>query len=168
MAQILAAEYHKWLINDFLTWQWFANLAFLFLPWLIWWIFVDRKRLPEILFFGVLISLACVSSDAIGVGLKIWSYPHPFLPGVKYVFCSDFGILPVSYMMFYQHFSERHAILGAVLLALGCSYIGEPVYVWLGLYDPGYWRYSYTIPLYLVMFLGGRALTRAVFREYGV
>ncbi|MGE5415555.1 MAG: CBO0543 family protein [Acidobacteriota bacterium] len=166
MSEILLAEYHKWLINDFLTWRWLVQLAFLVIPWFAWWKLVDRKRLPEILFFGILVSLGCVSSDAIGIQLGLWSYPYRLIPGVYYIASADFGILPVSFMMFYQHFYGRYGVSGAVLLALGCSYIGEPLYVWLGFYDPLYWRYSYTLPIYLALFLGGRAVTRAVFRDF--
>ncbi|MGE5415553.1 MAG: hypothetical protein ACM3UZ_02080 [Acidobacteriota bacterium] len=35
----------------------------------------------------------------------------------------------------------------------------------LGFYDPLHWRYSYTLPIYLAMFLGGRAITRTVFKH---
>ncbi|WP_280771964.1 hypothetical protein [Salipaludibacillus daqingensis] len=50
----------KWLNHELFTFQWFLLLAVLIFPWFIWWRFVDKNRIVQILLFGALLSILVV------------------------------------------------------------------------------------------------------------
>ncbi|MDD3364896.1 MAG: hypothetical protein PHZ03_07955, partial [Syntrophomonas sp.] len=46
-----------WLQDDIHKWTWWLNVALTIVPWIIWWKLVDRKRVFEILAYGLLVTV---------------------------------------------------------------------------------------------------------------
>lgn len=57
-----------WMDEVFLvSYQWWVTIGLMFIPFIVWWKIVDRKRLFEIMTYGLLVPTVSVIFDSIGV-----------------------------------------------------------------------------------------------------
>jgi len=127
-------------------------LAVLIIPWIVWWILVDKKRLGEIVLFGLFIALTATLLDAIGNELTLWAYPHVLFPYVPRLCSVDFSLLPVMFMLIYQYFPKWKTFIGAItLVAAAGSFLAEPLFILMSIYEPHEWRVVYSFPVYIII-----------------
>ncbi len=142
---------HYWLHYDLFTFQWWLLLALLVIPWVVWWRLVDKKRLKDIVFFGVLMGFLVFLLDLIGCSLNLWEYPYNLIRIIPASLAFDWGILPVFHMLLFQYFTKwRSYILLNILVATVFAFLCEPLCVWLGLYKLLNWAYVYSFPIYII------------------
>ncbi|MGF7030679.1 hypothetical protein J2T17_001584 [Paenibacillus mucilaginosus] len=74
-ARSLLAEVSEahWLQDDLHKPSWWLLLALTILPYVIWWKMVDRRRIQEIVLYGLLIALICMTFDSIGTDRLWWA-----------------------------------------------------------------------------------------------
>jgi hypothetical protein len=144
-----------WATHDLFTFYWWVHLFLLIVPWIIFYRIVDRKRIFEILLFGVLIGFLSLSMDVIGTILNFWEYKINLLPIVPWLSSVDFSVIPVFYMILYQSFrSWKSFIVVNVISASAFSFIAQPIVNWMGFVQPIIWEYAYSFPILLLMPLG--------------
>jgi hypothetical protein len=68
--------------------------------------------------------------------------------------------MPVSVMILLQFFPKINPWLKAIFFAFLTSYIGEPFFNWLGIYEPHAWRYSYSVPIQFILFMSAYWLSQ--------
>ncbi|WP_163536250.1 CBO0543 family protein [Gracilibacillus sp. YIM 98692] len=140
-----------WLSHNLFTFQWWLLLCVLFIPWIIWWRFVDKSRLHQILLFGALLTILVVMLDDFGVEQHLWSYPYQLLNIMPRLIAIDQGILVVAHMSLYQYFPKWKTFIAAnTVMAIIFTFIFEPLTVWLGIYELENWRYIYSLPIYII------------------
>lgn len=146
------ASITHWLNQELITWQWWLS-AFLYLaPLLIWWKMVNRKRLFEIMLFGLFVNITCSFLDVIGTNFTLWEYPIKILPNVPLFFPIDYVDIPVIYMLIYQHYPKwKHFFIAITITSLIFSFIGEPFLVWAKIYQLIHWKYIYSFPIYILI-----------------
>ncbi|NHM30763.1 CBO0543 family protein [Neobacillus terrae] len=144
-------ENQYWQNHDLFSFQWWLLLLVLIVPWIIWVKFVDRKRIKEILLFGVLLIILIGLMDDIGVNLSLWSYPYKLTYLVSRLSAVDYGMIVVMHMFIYQKFKKWKSFLiaNAVLAAI-FAFIFEPISVRLGIYKLDNWKYIYSFPIYIL------------------
>ena len=149
--QLLEMRLDRWLNHDMFSFQWFLLLIVLIVPWIIWWRFVDEKRIYPILLFGSLLTILVMMMDDIGVELQLWSYPYQLVTILPRLISIDQGIIVIAHMLLYQYFKKwkKFIIANAVMAAI-FTLICEPVTVWLGIYKLDNWRYIYSFPIYII------------------
>lgn len=126
--------YHKWISQEFLSFQWFVAFTVLVISYLILVKLVDKKRLKDLLLFGSLIAVAAALVDIIGVTMGLWEYTIHFLPVSPSVFPFDFTIVPVLYVFVLQYSTSWKNYIVYSLLADGFnSFIVNPLYIYLGI-----------------------------------
>lgn len=139
-----------WLQHTFLTWRWWLLFALTLLPWFIWWKIVDKKRIGEILFYGYSIALMTIVLDSIGTNLMWWVYPHMLFRILPPLVPVDLAIIPCLMMVIYQYFKTWKTFLVAnTIFAFLASYIGELLFVWIGVYKLITWKYFYSLLFYI-------------------
>ncbi len=144
----------NWFGDDLHKWTWWLNLSLTILPLLILWKIIDRKRLLEILTYGLLIAVLATLLDSLGVAFMLWDYPDKMLPITPQTFPVNYVLLPCTYMFVYQRYrSWRDFTIASTVLAALASFLGEPFFVWFNLYDLIAWSYLYSFPIYIVMAL---------------
>lgn len=92
-----------WNAQGFLSYQWWFLVILTIIPWIIWWKFTDKKRLMEILSFGLLIMFFSALFVPLVRNLNFvqfihrihWSLRTPLYP-------YEISIFPVSFMFIYQ------------------------------------------------------------------
>lgn len=145
----LQKEY--WLQHDLFHWHWWLLLGLTILPWMAWWKLVDKKRLMEILFFGLIIMIISMIFDLVASDYMVWAYPHRLHWSLHPILLPyDVTIMPVSFMLIYQCYRHgKQFTIGLVLLAAGFSWVAEPLLEWMGFYVRYTWKSIYSFAIYI-------------------
>lgn len=149
----ISLEY--WMNNVFLTWRWWVLIGLLIIPWLIWLKIVDKNRRQELLVYGFSISILGLTMDTVGNNLLLWGYPYQIVNGIlPPLLPANLGVLPVTFMLIYYFFPTfKRFFITNVVVAACLSFIGQPIFKWLGFYVLTNWNYVYSFLVYIVMFL---------------
>lgn len=142
-----------WLNQVFLSYQWWIILLSILVPWILWWIIVDKKRVKEMTLVSILIALISFILDQTGAALEFWAYPKTLTPISRDVWDpADLAILPLFYMMIYQYFPTwKKYLLMHFLFSLFAVYVGGSIYQWLGIYKIIKWKMIYSVPIYFIL-----------------
>lgn len=141
-----------WLQDDLHKWTWWLNVVLTILPWIIWWKLVDRKRVFEILAYGLLLAMTSTLMDECGTQAVLWGYPDVMFPFIPRLFPVDYVLIPVIYMLVYQYFSGwKSFIIASIIVAAVFAFIAEPAMECLGLYQQYTWKHIYSFPIYFVL-----------------
>lgn len=155
--------YEIWAGHCVFTFQWWLQTIFLFAPWYLWWKLVDRKRLKEILLYGLLFIIFTTYLDEIGSELTLWAYPYKITPVFPRLITVDITVLPVAYMLIYQYFQTWKSFsIATALAAAVCAFIGEPILIWLKIYKIYNWNHIYSFFIYITMAISLRWLTKTI------
>jgi hypothetical protein len=151
--QVLARKY--WISNDLFSFNWWLLVSLMIILWLLWWKLVDKQRLVEILLGGSLISIVTLLLDLTGLNLGLWDYTSllfsSFYPTLAPV---DLVVIPVTYMLIYQYkVAWKSYFLTSVTVSGVYSFVAEPIFNWLDIYRLDHWRYIYSFPIYILLFL---------------
>lgn len=146
-----AIEFEYWFENVFLQWEWWLLLFLVFLPWIIWWFVVDKKRIDEILFFGLVIIILATILDSIGSNLFWWSYPTELIQIIPPLVPVDLSVIPCLMMVVYQYFSTwKRLWLSTLILGILATYIGEAFFIWIGYFQRIEWQHIHSILFYII------------------
>jgi hypothetical protein len=164
MRQLTQARIENWLGQHVGTWRWWTLGGLLIIPWFIWYKLADKKKLPELALFGLIVMVFTITLDEIGFVLSLWSYPVEVIPILPRLTSIDYTMLPIIFMLVYQHFPTWKSFFWAlVALSTTFSFVAEPIVVYLGFYILIKWFYWYSFPIYIVMGLLSRWITRKIF-----
>lgn len=147
---------HKYWVHDSLfSFNWWFIVSLTFIMWAIWFKFVNRAMLVEILLGGCLISLVTLLLDLTGLNMNLWDYPtlviYSFYPTLLPV---DIVVIPVTYMFLYQfHRTWKMFFLMSVVVSGVYSFVAEPIFNLMDIYRLKHWHYYYSFPIYIVLFV---------------
>lgn len=137
----------------FLTWRWWLCFALAVIPWILWIIFRKKESTSRLLFSGFVVTFISMFLDDIGVELNYWDY-HVDIDAINPSFLLwDMSVLPVVTMTFLQYKRNVSPIIKAVVFSGVASFVVEPLLTWMKFYDPENWKYYYSFPLYIVIYL---------------
>lgn len=149
---IFETNYTYWTEHVLFSFNWWFLVIVSIVPWFIWWKFVDKKRLIEILNVGFLSMVIVSLLDLIGSSFVFWTYGFKLVNMLLPLLTVDLTLLPVLNMFFYQFFPKwKSFIVANVGLALFGTFIAEPLFVWLGIYILHGWKYIYSLPIYIAI-----------------
>lgn len=153
----------QWLQDIVFTWQWWLLVALLIAPWIVWRTLIDKKRLTTIILLGMFV-LATVSwMDDLGTDLILWYYPYKLVPIYPQLIPINYAVLPVTYMLVYQYFSQWRSYITAItIMAALFSFVAEPALVYLGIYKVLKWQFYYSFPIYLLIGISHRWLVEKI------
>ncbi|MBM7660229.1 uncharacterized membrane protein YoaT (DUF817 family) [Bacillus mesophilus] len=60
--------------------EWWIIICSFIIPYIIFWKLVDKSRIKEILYVGVMIALISYILDQIVAGAGLWTYPYTLTP----------------------------------------------------------------------------------------
>jgi hypothetical protein len=151
--QVLARKY--WISDDLFSFNWWLLVILMIILWLLWWKLVDKIRIVEILLGGSLISIVTLLLDLTGLNLDLWDYTSLLFTGVYPTLAPvDLVVIPVTFMLIYQYqVSWKSFSLTSVIVSGVYSFIAEPIFNWLDIYRLEHWRYIYSFPIYILLFI---------------
>ncbi|MBZ9536806.1 hypothetical protein KGR20_21845 [Cytobacillus oceanisediminis] len=133
------------------SFQWWFLLISTFVIGYLWWKFVDRSRLRNIVLHGFLTLSIVIFLDVLGSELHLWDYPKMVLPWGSRIICIDI-IISLVFMMLYQRFRVwKTYILISLLMALTFAFILEPLAIFMNIYKPYAWKSVYSFPIYFLL-----------------
>lgn len=143
---------HYW-EREIFTPTWWISIALIFIPLIIWWKVVDKKRLIEISAYGLLVNVIATFLD---IGLSdhmMWEYPVRILPQMALLLPVDYVIIPVIGAVLYQKFPKwGHFLLACTAASAFMSFVCEPFAVYIRMYKLLTWRYVYSFPIYIAIY----------------
>lgn len=149
-----------WRQQVLFTWRWWLGLSLAVLCWVVWLIFRKRNSTDRLLFGGFFVMIISLSLDAIGIQFKAWHYLYPVIPAIPAYLPYDLSLIPVIIMTLIQVRPEMKPLTKGFIFALFTSFIGEPIFEFLNVYDPIFWKHAYSFPFYFVIYLIADFLTK--------
>ncbi|KGM44997.1 hypothetical protein P9D43_03225 [Neobacillus niacini] len=132
-------------MNAFLfTWQWWAALAMIVVPWMIWGIVRNRESTARLFSAGLLVMVLSEILDTVGVSFGMWAYPVKVVPVATINFSFRLSVLPVFVMLLLQYKPNINPYLKAVFFGVLGAYVGIPALAKFDLYKKIDWSYTYS------------------------
>ncbi|MGG1514277.1 CBO0543 family protein [Paenibacillus oryzisoli] len=150
-SQLNTLNTSHWYNHELFTSNWWIILLFNFVLFGLLILLADRRRTSTIA-VAFLIALAIVGTfDETGTYMGRWIYPYEFLPFSARLNAVNFLAIPSIIALVYQWFTRWSSfLLATVIYSILNSYIGEPIFVHLGIYKLTNWTYTGS---FLVMLL---------------
>jgi hypothetical protein len=150
--ELVTIRVEYWLDHVLFSIQWWFLVAITIGFWIIGWKCLSRERLKEILLVGFAAGLIATLLDDLGTALILWSYKATILPFTPRLNPINLTVLPLCYMLLFQWFkSWKEYGLGLFILALVATFIAEPLFVRINIYDPINWSKMYSLPIYILI-----------------
>ncbi|MCM3410209.1 CBO0543 family protein [Metabacillus litoralis] len=143
----------KWFELIFLTPRWWLGLSLGIIPWLIWWKIHNKKYTGDLLRAGLFMTSISLILDSLGIQLGLWIYPYDVFPFIPGYFPWDLTILPVTMMVLIEIKPKLNPIYKGIMYSSFSSFIGEPIAIFIKLYEPIHWKHYYSFPIYILLFL---------------
>jgi len=164
MRLITQARIEYWLRDVFGSWRWWVLLLLFIAPWVVWYKLADKKKLPELALFGLMVMVSTITLDELGFALSLWSYPADVIPIFPRLTSVDYTVLPISFTLTYQYFPTWKSFFWALVVISGVfSFVVEPIIAYLGFYVVIKWFYWYSFILYIATTLLLRWIARKFF-----
>jgi hypothetical protein len=112
------------------------------------------------MYVGFYIMAISTLLDILGDQTGIWYYQFHVIPTLPTYFPWDVTLMPVSVMILLQFFPKINPWLKAIFFAISTSYIAEPFTHWLDIYEVIAWRYSYSVPIQILLFMSAYWLSQ--------
>ncbi len=165
-SESIEMQIYSWTHNELFSFQWWLLMAIFIVPWFIWWKFVDRKRLKEILLYGFFVLTVVTFIDEVGCQLNLWEYQYDIEPLFPRLIPVNFTALPIIFMFIYQYFSEwKPFIIASVLMSAVLSFIAENILEWVGIYVLFKWENYYSMPIYIIIGVSLKWLLEIVMKK---
>ncbi|WP_235991868.1 CBO0543 family protein [Metabacillus schmidteae] len=148
--------------SSFDTWQFWVNVSFIIIPLIVLYIFIDKKRVFLLGFYGFNIHVWMVYTDAIGTRYNFFEYPYKAVPFLPIHVGIDTSLVPVLFILLYQWIlhKKKNFYLYNLGLILFLSFIFKPIIVSHHLFHlKNGANFLYIFLLYVIVVLISRAIT---------
>lgn len=145
--------YEIWKEHTFLHWDFWFSWALCIIPWVIWWKFRKKDSTARLMLAGSWVLIIASYFDFIGVTAGKWYYIGKAVPSIPTYAPWDFTLLPVLAMALLQYKPKVSPYLKALVFGGFTAFIGEPFFVWAKFYVPVEWKYIYSFPIYMAIYL---------------
>ncbi|WP_436375914.1 CBO0543 family protein [Cytobacillus sp. BC1816] len=141
-------------LNTFLfTLSWWAALAMLLVPWILWAFFRKKESSARLLFAAFITMIISTTIDGLGVDFGKWAYPVKVIPIPTISYSFRYGIVPVAIMFLIQFKPNINPIVKAVLFGGFGAFVGMPIMSILHLYKKIDWAYTYSFFILVLLYL---------------
>ncbi|MCM3126087.1 CBO0543 family protein, partial [Mesobacillus sp. MER 33] len=103
--------------------------------------------------------------DSLGVQLGFWYYQYAVVPFIPASMPWNTSLLPVFVMFLLQYKNISSPYIKAIIFATISAFVGEPFAVWIKLYNPVNWKYLYSFPIYIILYLISHYYSRISFQK---
>ncbi|MFP7298655.1 CBO0543 family protein [Neobacillus niacini] len=148
-----------WLDHVLFSGLWWMGVALSILPWIIWFVLRKKESTDRLLYIAFYVMTISVLLDIVGDQIGLWHYRYHVIPVLPTYFPWDVTLMPFSVIMLLQVKPQVNPWFKAIFFALLASYVGEPVFDWLGVYVPEHWRYTYSVPIQIAIYMSAHYLS---------
>jgi len=158
--QMMQVKIEQWF--DFVLFSplWWLGVILSVVPWFLWFLFRNKQSTDRLLYAGLFVMTVSLVFDVTGDQLGLWNYRYNVVPFLPTYLPWDLTLVPLAILLLLQVKPQANPYLKAILFALLTSYVGEPIFTFLSIYDPVNWRLTFSVPIYFLIYLGAHFLTR--------
>lgn len=139
---------------------WWIGVGLSVVPWIIWFLFRKKNSTDRILYAGFFVIVISLAFDILGDQFSLWHYRYNVLPIVPTYFPWDITLMPVTVMLFLQVKADMNPIVKAIIFGLFSGYLAEPFFHWLEVYVPTKWKFTYSVPIQIIIYLIAHYISR--------
>jgi len=158
--KLILEKQEIWLQHVLFSGLWWLGVGLSIIPWMIWFIFRPKDSTDRILYVGFFVMGIALALDVFGDQFGFWHYRYNVIPIVPTYFPWDITLMPVSVMILLQIKAKTNPLLKALCFGLVSGYLAEPFFHWVGIYVPTHWRYTYSVPIQMVIYLTSHYFSR--------
>lgn len=154
--------------RNLFTVRWWFIIGSIAIAYGIWWKYVNKRYLTQILLFGSFIAVFRLIMDDAGSSAALWSYSVKPLPFGQALFLNDLTIVPLGFMLVYQYCqSWKKFFLWTVIIEAGYSFFLLPILVKFDILRLYNWQYYYTFFIMIIVAIVMRAIILTVLKIEG-
>lgn len=139
---------------------WWMGVGLSIIPWIIWFVIRKKESTDRLLYIAFYVMTISVLLDIIGDQIGLWHYRYHVIPVLPTYFPWDITLMPLSVILLLQVKPHVNPWLKAIFFALLASYVGEPFFDWLSVYEPKNWRYSYSVPIQIAIYMTAHYISK--------
>ncbi|KAA0548445.1 hypothetical protein FZW96_07680 [Bacillus sp. BGMRC 2118] len=132
---------------------WWLGVALSIIPWIVWFLIRKKDSTDRLLYAALFVIVISLCLDVLGDQLGIWSYRYNVIPVLPTYLPWDLTLMPVTVIVILQFKPDGNPIIKALLFAAISSYLAEPFFHKLQIYHLKQWKYSYSFPIQIVIYL---------------
>jgi hypothetical protein len=151
--KLIQQKVEIWQVHVVFSPLWWMGVGLSIIPWIIWYVYHKKDSTDRLLYSGYAVMIMALVLDVLGDQLALWHYRYNVLPILPTYLPWDLTLMPVTIMFLLQIKPNSNPLIKAILFALITSYLAEPFFEWLEVYQPVHWRYTYSIPFQIIIFL---------------
>ncbi|WHY02544.1 CBO0543 family protein [Neobacillus sp. DY30] len=158
--EIIQQKIEIWSNHVVFSGLWWFGVVLSIIPWLIWIKYRKKDSTDRILYAGFYVIIVSLCLDVVGDQFGFWHYRFNVMPVLPTYFPWDITLMPISVMFILQIKPAFNPVIKAILFALFSAYIAEPFFHWMGVYVLTGWKYSYSFPIQIIIYLIAHYLSR--------
>ncbi|MGM0903051.1 MAG: CBO0543 family protein [Bacillota bacterium] len=158
--ELLQQKIQIWSEHVLLSGLWWFGVVLTIVPWIIWFFIREKQSTDRLLYVGFFVMVISLVLDVLGDQLGYWHYRYNVIPVLPTYAPWDITLMPLTIMVLLQIKPKVNPIIKAILFALVASYIAEPIIEWMGIYNPVNWKYSYSVPIHILIYLTAHYFSR--------
>lgn len=159
IVQLVKQKSDIWLKHVVFSELWWMGVALTIIPWVVWYIYRRKHSIDRIMYVGFFVMTISLMLDIAGDQLGLWHYRYNVIPFLPTYMPWDITLMPVGIMTLIQVKPNTNPWLKAVLFALVTSYLAEPFFQWLKVYQIIHWRYSYSVPIQIAIYMAAHYIS---------
>lgn len=141
-----------WLDHVLFTWRWWIGILIIAICLLIWILIRNKENAGRLFYAGFFTAILTTFLNLTGITFGLWEYRYELLPAEAYI-PWDLFLLPTVIMLLLLYRPHMNPWVKAIFLGAVTSFVGLPLITWLGLYVPINWKYIYSLPIMVVIYL---------------
>jgi hypothetical protein len=139
---------------ELFSWRWWLQIVLFVGPWILWVKFRKKESSDRLLYAGFSVMISSAVLDTLGAAYGLWAYKWKLIPFYASLIPWDFSLIPVAVMFTLQlNPFKLNRYVQAVIFSAGSSFIIEPLFVLLDYYVPSNWKYIYSFPITIIIYL---------------
>lgn len=137
------------------SWQWWFGVLLSLIIILFWLKIRKKESTDRVLYAGIIVASIATFLDIAGNSFGLWTYKYEVLPWGPWYLPWDYALMPISVMFLLQIKPNVSPVLKALFFGSVSSFIGLPLFEFLGLYEPLEWKYIYSFPIQVIIYFVG-------------
>ena len=151
--QLIHQKIKIWSEHVVFSSYWWLAFCLSIIPWILWIVFRKKQSSDRLMHAGLFVMITALVLDVLGDQFGFWYYRFNLIPILPTYFPWDLTLMPVTIMFLLQIKPKVSPFIKAVIFGLLTSYIGEPIFHWLGIYVTKNWKYTYSVPIQILIYL---------------
>jgi hypothetical protein len=139
---------------------WWMGVGLTIIPWIIWFLIRKKDSTDRLLYVGFYVMTISVLLDIVGDQIGLWHYRYHVIPVLPTYFPWDITLMPLTILVLIQVKPNINPWYKAIFFALLTSYAAEPFFDWLSVYEPKNWRYTYSVPIQIAIYMSAYYLSK--------